>query len=74
MQDQEARSRAVVQTRPGQLDLLQLAQHIAAEVEDGALIVGFVRVQAKLTVHLTPGEPLRSAERNMSITLRHFGE
>ena len=39
MQDQEARSRAVVQARPGQLDLLQLAQHIAAEVEDGALIV-----------------------------------
>ena len=62
MQDQEARNRGVVQLRPCDLDLLQLAQHIAAEVENGALIVGFVRVQAKLTVHLTSGKPQRSAE------------
>ena len=45
----------------------QEARHIAAEVEDGALIVGFVRVQAKLTVHLTPGEPQRSAEGERAV-------
>ena len=62
MQDQEARSRRVVQVRPSQLDLLQLAQDFFAEVADGEFVAGLVRVQAKLTVDLTPGEPLRSTE------------
>ena len=57
MQDQDARSRGVVQARPGQLDLLQLAQDTAAEEFDGLLVAGFVRVHSELAVHLPPGEP-----------------
>ena len=41
---EDARSRRVVQLRPGQLDLLQLAQHLDAEVLNGFLVVGVVRV------------------------------
>ena len=63
MQDQDTRSRGVVQARPGQLDLLQLAQHLAAEVLDGAVVAGFGRVCAELAVQLLPREPLRSTER-----------
>ena len=63
MQDQDARSRRVVQLRPGQLDLLQLAQHLDAEVLNGFLVVGVVRVCPELAVHLPPGETQRSAKR-----------
>ena len=57
VQDQKAQSRRVVQVRPGQLDLLQLAQDTAAEEFDGLLVAGFVRVHSELAVHLPPGEP-----------------
>ena len=53
---EDARSRRVVQLRPGQLDLLQLAQHLDAEVLNGFLVVGVVRVCPELAVHLPPGE------------------
>ena len=39
-EDQDARSRAVVQARPSEFDLFQLAQDIAPEVLDGFFIVG----------------------------------
>ena len=54
---EDARSRGVVQARPGHLDLLQLAQHLDAEVLNGFLVVGVVRVCSELAVHLPPGEP-----------------
>ena len=57
MQDQHARSRGVVQARPGQLDFLQLPQDAAAEEFDGLLVAGLGRVRSKLAVHLPPGEP-----------------
>ena len=41
MQDQDTRSRGVVQPRPGQLDLLQLAQGLAAEEFNRCLVAGF---------------------------------
>ena len=53
MQDQEARRRGVVQVRPGQLDLFQLAQTVRAEVVNSALVAGLVRVWAELTVNLS---------------------
>ena len=62
MQDQEARRRGVVQVRPGQLDLFQLAQTLRAEVVNSALVAGLVRVWAELTVNLLPGEPLGSCQ------------
>ena len=46
MQDQEARSRRVDQAWPSQLDLLQLAEHLTAEVLNGNLVAGFVRVRS----------------------------
>ena len=58
MQDQEARRRGVVQVRPGQLDLFQLAHTVRAERINSALVAGLVRVCAELSVHLLPGEPL----------------
>ena len=57
MQDQDARSRRVVQPRPGQFDLLQLAQSLVAEVLDGTMVVGFGGVQTELTVQVPPSEP-----------------
>ena len=38
MQDQDSRSRGVVQARPGQLDFLQLAENLAAEVLNGVVV------------------------------------
>ena len=67
MQDQEARRRGVVQVRPGQLDLFQLAQTVRAEVVNSALVAGLVRVWAELTVNLLPGEPLWSCQSKDSI-------
>ena len=67
MQDQDARSRGVVQLRPGQLDLLQLAERLDPEVLDGFLVVGVFRVCGELTVHLPPGEILRSTEREDAV-------
>ena len=58
MQDQDARSRRVVQLRPGQLDLLQLAHSLTLEVADGHSVAGFVRVYTELPIQLTPGEAL----------------
>ena len=46
-EDQGARSRGVVQIRPGQLDLLQLAQNLPAEVLDGYVIASFRRVATR---------------------------
>ena len=40
IEGQDARSRRVVQLRPRDLDLLQLAENLAAEVLDGFFIVG----------------------------------
>ena len=56
MQDQDALSRGVVQTRPGQLDLLQFAENLVPEGLNGVVVAGFVRVRSKLTVHMPPGE------------------
>ena len=67
MQNQEARSRRVIQLRPGQLDLLQLAQNLDAEVLNGFLVAGLVRVQAELAVHLPPGDPLWGADREGAV-------
>ena len=53
MQDQHARSRGVVQARPGQLDLLQLAENLCAKGVNGALVAGLGRVHSKLTVDLS---------------------
>ena len=69
MQDQEARRSGVVQPRPGQLDLFQLAQTLPAEVVNSALVAGLVRVCAELTVNLLPGEPLWPS---VPIMVRHF--
>ena len=63
MQDQDARSRGVIQVIPGQLDLLQLSEHLVPEGLNGVVVVGLGGVHSKLAVHLLPGEPLRSAER-----------
>ena len=63
MQDQEARRCGVVQLRPGQLDLLQLAQNLTLEVADSNPVAGAGRVHSELAVHLPPGDPLRIAER-----------
>ena len=63
MKDQEARSRRVVQPRPGQLDLLQLTQNLPAEVLNGYVVAGLGWVRSELAVHLLPGDLLRSAER-----------
>ena len=62
-EDQDARRRGVVQVRPGQLDLLQLAQAVRAEGINSALVAGLVRVCSELTVHLSPSDPLRSPKR-----------
>ena len=67
IEDQDARSRRVVQLRPRDLDLLQLAENLAAEVLDGFFIVGAGRVCAELLVHPTPGEPLRGCQSKDSI-------
>ena len=67
MQDQDPFARRVVQLRPGDLDLLQLAQNLDAEVLNGFLIAGLVRVQAELAVDLPPGKPQRSAEREGAV-------
>ena len=56
MQDQDARSRGVVQARPGQLDFLQLAENLCAKGVNGALVAGLVRVRSELAVHLPPCE------------------
>ena len=62
MQDQEARSRGVVQPRPGDLDLFQFAQRLTLEVADGHSVAGFVRVRSELAVQEPPREPFGSAE------------
>ena len=62
MQDQDATVRCVVQIRPGDLDLLQLAQNFTTEVLNGAFLTGLGRGHPELTVHLPPSDPLRSAE------------
>ena len=67
MQDQDSFGRRVVQLRPGQLDLLQLAQSLTAEVLDGVLVVGLGGVQTKLAVEVLPGEAQRSAEREHAV-------
>ena len=67
MQDQDTRSRGVVQPRPGQLDFLQLAQGLAAEEFNRFLVAGFRRVRAELAVDLPPSELLRSAEREGAV-------
>ena len=68
MEDQHTRSRGVVQPRPGQLDLLQLAQDATAEVLNGIVSGRVVWIWAELTVHLTPGEAERSTEREGAIS------
>ena len=50
MQDQETRNRRVAQIRPGQLDLFQLAESLAAENFDNSLVGGFGRVRSELAV------------------------
>ena len=67
MQDQHARSRRVVQLRPGELDLLQLAQHFFTEAADSKFIAGLGRVRSELAVHLPPGDPLRSTKREGAV-------
>ena len=67
MQDQDTRSRSVVQPRPGQFDFLQLAQGLAAEEFNRFLVAGFRRVRAELAVELPPSELLRSAEREGAV-------
>ena len=62
MQDQDAPGRRVVQIRPGQLDLLQLAQNLVPEVLNGLVIAGFGRVRSELLVQLLPSEAERSTE------------
>ena len=56
MQDQDATVRCVVQIRPGDLDLLQLAEALCAEVSDDEFVAGVGRVRSELPVHLPPGE------------------
>ena len=46
MQDQDALSRCVVQTRPGQLDLLQFAENLVPEGLNGVVVAGFVWVRS----------------------------
>ena len=67
MQDQDARSGRVVQARPSRLDLLQLAEGLTAEVLNGALVAGLVRVQAELAVDLPPSDPLWGADREGAV-------
>ena len=62
-EDQDASGRRVVQPRPGQLDLLQLAQTVLAEILNGAIVAGLGRVHSELPIDLLPGEPLGSAKR-----------
>ena len=63
MQDQNPFGRRIVQARPGQLDLLHLAQNAAAEVLDGIVSGCAVWIRAELTVHLVKG----------GVNLDHFG-
>ena len=67
MQDQDARSRRVVQIRPGQLDLLQLAQGLPTKDFDNSLVAGLGRVRSELLVQLPPGEPQRSTKRENAV-------
>ena len=62
-EDQDAFSRRVVQLRPGQLDLFQLAQNLFPEAADGELVAGFGRVRSKLAVQEPPRNPQRIVER-----------
>ena len=62
MQDQDSFGRRVVQLRPGQFDLLQLAEALCTEVVNGALVAGFGRVRSKLAVQEPPREGFGSAK------------
>ena len=66
-----ARSRGVVQTWPGQLDLLQLAQNLAPEEFNRLFVAGLIRVCLELAVQLTPCEPLRELEREGAVGEPH---
>ena len=77
MQDQEARSRRVVQLRPGELDFFQFAKNLTLKVADGYSVAGLVRVQADLAVDLPPSDPLWGAagKRNgsrLSVSIAGF--
>ena len=63
MQDQDARSNRVVQLRPGDLDLLQLAQAVRAESINGALVARLCRVYSKLAVQEPPSETVAGASK-----------
>ena len=62
-EDQEARSCGVVQLRPGQLDLFQLAEAIRAEVVNGSLVARPVRFHTELTIEARPAKPHRAIQR-----------
>ena len=52
----------LVQLRPGDLDLLQLAEALCTEVVNGALVAGFGRVRSELAVQEPPREGFGSAK------------
>ena len=62
-EDQDAFDRRVVQLRPGQLDLFQLAEALCAKGVNSAFVAGVVRVRSELAVQEPPREPQRSTER-----------
>ena len=62
MQDQNARSGRVVQAGPRDLDLLQLAQAVLAEIIDCNPVVRLGRMHSELAVQLPPSEPLWRAK------------
>ena len=68
MQDQNTTGRCVVQLRPGQLDLLQLAENLVPEVLNGAMVRRPGRVRSELPVQLLPGEPQRSTKRKSPVS------
>ena len=62
MEDQDPPARRVVQFRPSELDLLQLAENLVPEGLNGVVVAGLGRVRSELAVQEPPSEPQRSAE------------
>ena len=63
MQDQDARSRRVVQVGPSEFDFFQLAEGLAAKHLNGVFISRVHWVCTELPVEVLPGDPQRALER-----------
>ena len=67
MEDQDPSACRVVQIRPGQLNLLQLAQNLESELLNGACLRGACRVRSELAVHLPPCDLHRGRQRESPV-------